>query len=294
MNWTKLTHIALISAGLLAAFAGVVYQSSLAGQQVTPTMTFGILAGLVLVMWSRLSTIVRGKLDDESVTTAQKIWHTVIGLAGLAAPLVVFLSSQFTPGSKYFIVGGFLSTFLGDLAKTGELQIFDSFKKISIVVLASTLLLSSPVRAEVTPSTVAPPISFCIGTSYNCVLPDFNLNTVSYDLDAKKWKAGVTSLAVGYMFLFASDQPWASGFALHGAGQWSQGQPSYFAIVPTVVIAKYFEVGMSFAFMDGAIEKNVTLGLSANAELLMQLVTGKTHSARVLEARRLEAAGAAQ
>lgn len=64
MNWTKLTHIALISAGLLAAFAGVVYQSSLAGQQVTPTMTFGILAGLVLVMWSRLSTIVRGKLDD--------------------------------------------------------------------------------------------------------------------------------------------------------------------------------------------------------------------------------------
>lgn len=222
MNWTKLAHVGLISAGLLAAFAGVVYQGSLAGQTVSPTMTFGILAGLVLVMWSRLSSIALGKVDDSDITTAQKIWHTCIGLAGMVAPLVVFLSSHFAPGSKYAIVGGFLSTFLGDLSKTGDLHIFDGLKKVAVLALASALFLQSTARAaEPTPSDAAPPISFCIGQSFNCVLPDFNVNTVAYDLGAKQWKAGVNTIAVGYMFLYASDQPWSSGLALHAAGQWS-------------------------------------------------------------------------
>jgi hypothetical protein len=67
--------------------------------------------------------------------------------------------------------------------------------------------------------------------------------------------------------------------------QWDQGSPSYFALVPTLVFAKYFEVGMSFAFKDGSIEKYITIGLSANAENLTALVTGKTISTRLQSAK---------
>jgi hypothetical protein len=285
MNWTKLNHIALISGGLLAAFAGVAYQGSLANTNVTPTMTFGLLASLVMVMWSRISVVI-GKANDGDVSTAQKIWHALVGVAGMVAPILVMLSSHFAPGSKYAIVAGFLSTFLGDLTKTGDVQILNSLQKISILVLAATLLWPFTARsAEPTPSDESPPISFCFGTSFNCVVPDFNLNTVAYDLGTKQWKAGVTTVAVGYMFLYASDQPWSSGCALHAAGQWSQGQPSYFALVPSLVIAKYFELGMSFIFLNGSIEKDMVLGLSANAENLVGLVTGKGIKQRY-EARR--------
>ena len=285
MNWTKLKHIVLISGGLLAAAAGVVYQGSLAGQYVTPFMSFGILASLVMVMWARTSVIL-GKADDGDVSTSQKIWHTAVGLAGMLAPIFVSLSNHFAPGSKAFIISGFLSTFAGDLSKAGDLPVA-TIKKIVIALGLSTLLLSSPAQAaEPTPSEAAPPISFCFGTSFNCVVPDFNVNTVAYDLGAKQWKAGITNIAVGYMFLYASDQPWSSGFAIHGAGQWSQGQPSYFAIVPTLVIAKYFEVGVSFIFLNGSIEKDLVLGLSANAEIITSLFTGKTIKERY-EAKKL-------
>ena len=68
--------------------------------------------------------------------------------------------------------------------------------------------------------------------------------------------------------------------ALHGAGSFNQGTPSYFALTPTIVIAKYFEVGASFIFLNGAIEKDLTLGFSFNAETLMSWLSGKGIKAR--------------
>jgi hypothetical protein len=299
-NWNKLKHVALITGGLLAAFAGVVYQGSLADNRVGPTMTFGVLAGLLLVGWSRLQVIL-GRADDGDVSTVNRLFHGAIALAGLAVPIVVLAKSHYAPGSQGFIVGGYLTTFLGDLSRASADSKVDRQVTItnieggtggtSLVVLFLAGLLTWPAtvsateKSQPTPSDVAPPISFCIGQTFNCVLPDFNLNTVSYDLDLKQWKAGVNTVAVGYMFLYASDRPWASGVALHGAGQWSQGAPSYFAVVPTLVVAKYFEVGMSFVFLNGRVEKDVTLGLSANAEVLMSLVTGKTMQGRLQAAR---------
>lgn len=296
LNWNKIKHVALITGGLLTAFAGVVIQGSLANSQVGPAMTFGMLAGLLLVGWSRLQ-VVLGKADDGDVSTTERIFHGAIGLAGLVMPVIMLIQNRYSAGSQAFIVAGYLSTFLGDLSRasippTTSRPITNiAGTTLAVLLLAGIVSWPMPARAAEqplagpTPSDVAPPLSFCIGQSFNCVLPDFNLNTVSYDLGAKQWKAGVTSIAVGYMFLYASDQPWASGVALHGAGQWSQGAPSYFAFVPTLVLAKYFEAGMSFVFLNGSIEKDITLGLSANAEILMGWITGKTMPVRLQAAR---------
>jgi hypothetical protein len=145
------------------------------------------------------------------------------------------------------------------------------------ILLFLTLVLTSP-RAhaqEPTPSLVAPPISFCIGQTFTCVTPDLNASFANYDLRDKKWSGGVSTIGVGYSLLFASDQPYASGFALHAAGNFAQATPSYLSVIPTVVLMKYFEAGVNVAFLDGDVKYYFTVGLSGNFEILKTLLTGK-------------------
>lgn len=237
IDWTKVKHIVAVSLGLLASFAGIAYQSSLAGNEVAPGLTFGVLAGLVLVLWSRWQVIM-GSPNATDVTATTRALHVTSSVAGLLVPVAVLVSSKFAAGSKAFIVGGYVSTFLGDLAKVGGIApAVDVAKKVGLVLLVSASLFATPAMAadaEPTSSDVAPPLSFCLPGTFHCVVPDFNLNAVNYDLGAQKWKAGVTQVGVGYALLFYSDKPWSSGIALHGAGQWSQGQSSYFALTPTL------------------------------------------------------------
>lgn len=157
-----------------------------------------------------------------------------------------------------------------------------------LTIVALALTKPTPSRAQVTPDKVAPPLSFCIGKTSACVMPDFNLTTVNYDLSAKKWQTGTTSLSIGYMLLLASDKPYASGIAAHVAGQWSQSQPSYLALAPTLVLLKYFEVGVTWNLMDGGDKWYVTFGIGANADTLVSLLTGKNLGDR-LRAARLQA-----
>jgi hypothetical protein len=149
-------------------------------------------------------------------------------------------------------------------------------------VLFAFLSFAGTAKAD-TPNanSVSPVLSFCLGQSNTCVMPDFGLSTVSYDLDAKKWAGGVQSIGVGYMLLFASDQPWASGIAVHGSFNFSQTEPSFFAPTVTAVLLRYFEVGATFRFMDGAIGKYLTLG----ANVPFDTLTGKTIPLRMAEAR---------
>jgi hypothetical protein len=123
MNWTKIKHIVLVTVGLLSTFAGVVYQGQLANNQVGAGLTFGVLAGLVPIMWTRLQVIL-GKPDQVDTTTVQRLFHGAAAVAGLVMPLVVLLHSKFDVSSQSFIVSGYLSTFIGDLAKTGATQVF--------------------------------------------------------------------------------------------------------------------------------------------------------------------------
>jgi hypothetical protein len=153
------------------------------------------------------------------------------------------------------------------------------------VVLALTLAKPTPARAQVTPDKVAPPLSFCIGDTATCGMPDFNLSTVNYNLKTKKWETGTTTFGAGYMLLLASDQPYASGVALHVTGQWSQSTPSYLALAPTLVLAKYFEAGVTVRLMDGGVDTVLSFGVGVNADTLLTLLTGKNLNDRLRNAR---------
>ena len=116
MNWTKVKHVLLVTGGLLSTFAGVVYQGQLAGNQVGAGLTFGVLAGLVPVLWSRLQVIF-GKPDRDDQSATRRLFHGVVAAAGVLVPVAVLLHSKFDPSSQVFIVSGYASTLLGDLVK---------------------------------------------------------------------------------------------------------------------------------------------------------------------------------
>jgi len=298
MNWNKVKNVALITFGLLSAFAGVVYQGQLAGNEVGPGMTFGVLAGLVLVMWGRYQAVF-GKADVGTLSAVSKAFHVASAVASVVVPVVVIFHGKFAAGSTAFIVSGYVSTFLGDLAKTaGVLPASSSSTDqatggpVAVLLVAASLLAAPSARAaEPTPNDVAPPLSFCVGDTYHCMMPDFNFSMVRYDLVAKKWDSiGITSVGVGYEFMFYSNQPWSFGPALHVAGQWGQDKPSYFGLTPTLVFFKYVELGASFDLRDGAVDKYLVAGLSGNTELLTRWITGKGIEVRLGEARREYAA----
>jgi hypothetical protein len=135
-------------------------------------------------------------------------------------------------------------------------------------------------QTPVTFSDVAPPLSFCIGQTTTCVMPDFGLQSVNYDLKAKAWSGGITNIAAGYALLFASDQPYASGFAVHASFNFDQKAPSFFAPTFALVGFHWFEVGYTPVFMDGQIGQRLTLGVNLNAEAITTLFTGKNLDAR--------------
>ena len=288
MNWTKIKHYGLITAGLLSAFAGVVYQGSLANNKVGPGMTFGVLAGLVFAMWSRLQ-VIWGKPDAVQVATIYRVFHVAAAIAGVVMPVLVMFSSRFTASSQAFIISGYVTTFLGDLAKAGQaLPMVGQAETASstaakapavvgrvpggtlfVLLVLSTLLMSQPVTAaEPTPSSVSPTLSFCFGKTFHCVIPDCNVAAVSYDVSAKKWVGEAESLGAGWALLFYSDQPWSSGIALHGSAQFKEGGPKYLNLVPTLVIARYFEAGVKIQLADGSIGRWLTFGLGGQIDVL--------------------------
>ena len=120
------------------------------------------------------------------------------------------------------------------------------------------------------------------------MVPDLGLQTINYDLVAKKWAGGITAAGVGYAILFASDKPYASGFAIHASFDFSQTVPSYFAPTFSAVGFHWFEVGFTPVFMNGSVGKQLTLGVNVNAEAVTSLFTGM-NLARRLAVRRVEA-----
>lgn len=158
----------------------------------------------------------------------------------------------------------------------------------AVLSLALSLTFSSSSAAQAqTPNAVAPTMSFCLGESTHCVMPDFNVSAINYDLRKKKWDGGVTSVGAGYMLLFYSDQPWASGIAVHVGGKFSQSEPNYFALTPTLVACRYFEAGVTIKLVDGGVDTLVTLGVG----LAWDFLTGRTMPTR-LKASRTQSQGA--
>ena len=168
-------------------------------------------------------------------------------------------------------------------------------KKFALVLATAfvctyAILAATQAHAQTpTPSDVAPPLSFCLGDTFTCVVPDLGLQTINYDLKAKQWAGGVTAAGIGYALLFASDKPYASGFAIHASFDFSQAMPSYFAPTFSGVAFHWFEAGYTPVFMSGKIGQQLTLGVNISAESILSLFTGKNISQR-LTAKRIEAA----
>ena len=165
----------------------------------------------------------------------------------------------------------------------------------ALLVLAGSLLLGSTAwaQAPLVANDVAPPLSFCFGASTTCVVEDFGLQAVNYDLTAKKWSGGIQAAGFGYALLFASDQPYASGFSVHATFNFSQAAPSFLAPTFAVVVAHWFEFGYTPVFYDGSIGQQLTLMIGLNAEELTSLVTGKRLGARLAAAKLAASAGKA-
>jgi hypothetical protein len=376
MNWTKAKHIALVTAGLLSTFAGVVYQSQLAENQVGAGITIGVLAGLIPILWARCQVIF-GLPSQEDITKIQRLFHAAAAIAGIVMPVVVLFHSKFNPESQAFIVSGYLSTFMGDLVKAGATAVVVSVvpsettkrrippTTVLVFLVAEGFLSARAARADepapsdlatvpseqvpaavapsvpaaptatvaapaptvpvltvavpaptapasavpsdpvptaapvvpaareaqvpdtagstaIAPNDVSPPLSHCIGRTFHCFFPDVLVITASYDLAKLVWgRAGVNTVAAGYVLVFASDRMWGSGIGLHATGQWGQGEPSYFALVPTVVVFKHFQAGVSLALMDGKIGKDFVVGVAADAELVSSFFTGKSMTAKL-------------
>jgi hypothetical protein len=157
-------------------------------------------------------------------------------------------------------------------------------KKLTLASLATalSLLASPPARADgPTPSSVAPPISFCIGQTTHCVMPDFGISVVNYDLVAKKWSGGIQKISAGYQLLFYSDQPYGSGVAVHVSFDVSQQSSNYVSPSFMVVLMRYFEAGYTPTFMDGRVGHALTLGTNVPLDLL----SGTTMADRLRAAR---------
>jgi hypothetical protein len=112
------------------------------------------------------------------------------------------------------------------------------------------------------------------------VLPDLGTSAVSYDLRAKRWDAGASSLGVGYALLFWSDRPWAPGVALHASGRWGQAG-SHLDLAPTIVVLRYLHAGATYRLSDGGGGWYLTLGAGASLDLL----SGRTMRERLADAR---------
>jgi hypothetical protein len=96
-------------------------------------------------------------------------------------------------------------------------------------------------------------------------MPDGAVNATLFDISAKKWTVGTTSLGAGFALLFASDQDLASGITVHLTGVLSQeeGKPSFYMPTVGVIVARYFEVGYSRAFNGDGTSKGY-LGFAGN------------------------------
>jgi hypothetical protein len=153
-----------------------------------------------------------------------------------------------------------------------------------IVIAACLACLAAaprPAAAGVVPDDVSPPLSFCIGETTHCVLPDLGLRAASYDLSARRWEdAGVSDLGAGYALILWSDQPWAPGVAVHASGRWGRSG-SHLDLVPTLVLLRYVHVGATARIGDGGVRFYLTLGAGATLDLL----SGRTMRERIVDAR---------
>ena len=218
----------------------------------------------------------------------KQIEQIVLGALAVLGPVATIIFTHVTTGSAIASFIGVALAVITDLTKalTGQdlnkravppttdsstgAKVSGAAAGILLMLLCSSALAQTP-----TPNDVAPPLSFCFGATTTCVVEDFNLQMINYDLIAKQWSGGITAAGIGYALLYRSDTPYASGAAVHVAFNFDQGSPSYFAPTFSAVFCHWFEAGYTPVFYDGHIGQKITLMVGLNAEQVMTMLTGK-------------------
>jgi hypothetical protein len=157
-----------------------------------------------------------------------------------------------------------------------------------ILLALAIFLVSTQARADINLDDIAPKVTKCWGTT--CVMPDASLNAVLFDISAKKWEVGTTSLGAGLALLFAADSPYASGISAHVTGVLTQETGKSSFAMPTIgaVFLRYFEVGYSYRISSSAAN---TSYLSVAGNIPWDVFTAATIPQRAKAARVAAAQG---
>jgi hypothetical protein len=160
-------------------------------------------------------------------------------------------------------------------------------KIATLLSLLAFAAFATPARADLNLDDLAPKLTKC--WSSTCVMPDAAVNAALFDISAKKWQVGTTSLGAGIALLFVADSPYASGLTAHLTGVLTQttGQSSF--AMPTIglVLMRYFEVGYSYRLSSN--EPNASY-ISVAGNIPWDVFTAATLPQRMARARAAERA----
>jgi hypothetical protein len=262
----------------------------------------GALALTALPVWTDPTQTFTGQLATTaaagffvfvSTATLASARNAILGGLAVACMILAAIKGHFTLTTGGSAVIGMALAVITQLRTilSGQLPLPPVAIKTLIALFVAGGALLAPARARaqtVVPTDVAPPLSFCIGTSTTCVVEDLGLTAVNYDAVNKKW-SGTSGAGFGYVLLFKADTPYASGFSVHATFNFSQSGPSFLAPTFAAVVFHWLEAGYTPVFYDGSIGHQITLMVALNAEEVTSLVTGKRIGAR-MAARRLELA----
>ena len=153
---------------------------------------------------------------------------------------------------------------------------------IALAILLCSFAVSTPARADLNLDDIAPKVTKCWGST--CLMPDAAVNAALFDLSAKKWEVGTTSLGAGLALLFVADSPYASGLTVHLTGVLTQtaGQSSFGMPTLGLVLMRYLEVGYSYRFSASAPN---TSYISVAANIPWDVFTAATMPVRATRAR---------
>jgi hypothetical protein len=124
----------------------------------------------------------------------------------------------------------------------------------------------------------APLGGHCFGASTTCLVPELTFDVSRVALngpDSGKLSAGAVPLGAGYALLFAYDQWYASGPAVHAILDYQQTGASMIQISGMATLARYFHVGVVYERLGAQNLLFASGGLTLPIDLVTSAIANK-------------------